>query len=455
MPCPACPGVHNCVSGNGPECNPYGTFIGEAPGIDEDKHKEPFWGKSGREVNEGYMPLAGLKRPDVRVTNAIRCLPDTPRHKLDLDRPPHRELLQSCAEWHLYPELERSRPKIIVPMGAFAAYAIDKDIDLELQHGIPIQTAWGTTFPMYHPAGGIHEPKKMLHIRTDWARLRKYMRGLLTLPVDKYPNPDYREIEDATELDRYLEGMENSPLAADTETARGGAPFCITLSVREGTGRLIRAVNTHCLHHLQSWLDRWRGNILFHNWLFDSEVVEEMALRFDWRQVVDTMIKVFHLGNMPQGLKALSYRELGMTMEDFDDLVTPFSRPLVLDYYRNAMAEEWSTPAEELVRDSNGSWKVYKPQGFRTKLKRFWTDYSKNEDKDVFDMWSKNWEDHQLEIQERLGPWPGKCITHVPFDKVLHYACRDADATLRLWPVIQHMERRVRRTSQERWRDAA
>jgi hypothetical protein len=198
----------------------------------------------------------------------------------------------------------------------------------------------------------------------------------------------------------------------------------------------------------------WQGHILFHNWLFDGEVVEAMGLNFPWRRIVDTMIKVFELGNLPQGLKALAYRELGMVMQDFDDLVTPYSRELVLDYYRQAYHEEWGTPAEELVREAGGRWKLYKPQGFRTKLKRFWTDYSKNPEKDVFSMWSDNWEDAHEAVEKKLGPWPGKCVSHVPFEEVLSYACRDADATIRLWLVIQHMERRVRKSVQERWRDS-
>ena len=452
--CPICPGTHNCVEGTGPECNSTGIFIGEAPGRDEDKRREPFVGKTGREVNDHYMPLAGIRRPNVRVTNAIQCLPDTPKHKLDLNKQAHKDLLQSCAEHHLYPELERSNPRLIVPMGAFACCAIDPSIELELQHGMPVKTAFGTAFPMYHPAGGIHEPKKMLQIRTDWYRLRRQLGGTLILPVDRYPTPDYLECSSLRELDSYLGGSTEC-LAVDTETTRRGTPFCITFSVRPGTGRLIRAENRRILDRFQEYLDSWSGRILFHNWLFDGEVVEEMGLTFPWRRIVDTMVKVFQLGNLPQGLKALAYREMGMHMQDFDDLVTPYSRELVLEYYRQAWQEEWSTPPQQLLRTNEGKYKVYKPQGFRTKLKRFWTDYAKNPEKDVFETWNNNWEEHQAEVSAVVGPWPGKCITHVPFEKVIFYACRDADATLRLWPIIQTMTSRVRKLPQEKWRDAA
>jgi len=175
-----------------------------------------------------------------------------------------------------------------------------------------------------------------------------------------------------------------------------------------------------------------------------------MGLRFPKHLIVDTMTRAFHLGNLPQGLKALAYRELGMKMEDFDDLTLPYSKPIMLEYLREAAEVKWPTPEEQLVRDAEGKWKLYKPQSMSTKLKRFFTDYSKNPNKDLRDIWD-NWEDSHAIIEEKCGAWPGMDIRHVPFDKVLHYACRDADATLRLWIREQQMTRNVRRTVQERW----
>ena len=179
-----------------------------------------------------------------------------------------------------------------------------------------------------------------------------------------------------------------------------------------------------------------------------------MGLRFPAKHIRDTMVKVFSLGNLPQGLKALAYRELGMGMQDFTDLVTPYAKPLVLDYYRQAMLEDWPKPEGEMVRDKDGIWKVYQPQAFGTKLKRFFTDYAKNEDTDPFDAWS-NWDTCHEMVERELGPWPGRCITYVPFEKVIHYACRDADATLRLWPILKWMNHRVRKVPQEHWNDRA
>lgn len=446
--CPLCPGVNTCVAPSGP-CDADIVLVGEAPGKDEDKHGKPFIGKTGQELNEHYLPLAGLRRNDVYVTNSIKCLPTGRNGKLDANRSKDMDLLYGCSSYHLQEELQRIKPKLIVAMGAFACRAIDADIELDLQHGIPLRTSFGTVFPMYHPAGGVFEPKKMLQIRTDWYRLGKYLKGKLRENRDEYPDPDYK----LDNIDFYGDGFTGNfhlPLACDTEVTRFMEPYCLTYSIAPGTGRLILADKWAKLEHFQAMLNRWTGPILFHNWLFDKKVVEAMGLHFPEHLIVDTMVRAFHLGNLPQGLKALAYRELGMQMEDFDDLVTPYSVPLCLDYLKQAATYTWPKPEEELLRSESGQWKLYKPQSISTKIKRFHTDLANNPTKDIFQAWD-NWEDSHAMIEEKLGPWPGKDIRYAPFDKVLHYACRDADATLRLWLRQQQMTRRVRRTVQEQW----
>jgi uracil-DNA glycosylase family 4 len=451
--CALCPGVNSCLPPDGPEDADL-LFIGEAPGKDENRKGRVFIGKTGDEVNRHYLPVAGLRRENVRFTNAIRCLPISAGGKLDPNRAADVALLESCAAAHLYPEIERGRFRCVVPLGAFASRAVfGEPFDLEHWHGFPQPTAWGTpAFPMYHPALGIHEPKKMLYIRNDWGRLRRYLAGKLAIPTDPFQGTvDYAEVLDEDEMDALDPTL---PLAADTESKRGGEPFCLTYTQHHGQGRLIRAGALHLLEAFNRRVAHWRAPILFHNFLYDWTVVEAMQLHLPIPRIVDTMALVFHLGNLPQGLKALALRELGMAMQDFDDLVTPYSRANVLHYYEIARVTNWPKPEERLEIGANGLWKVKKPHSMNTKLKRFFTDYHKNPDKDVFKMFEENWVEEQAMIESEIGPYPGKCISHVPFDKVLHYACRDADATLRLYHVLRKMKANVRHFSQDRWRAA-
>lgn len=438
--CGLCPNKHKCIP---PEIHGEGgiLLVAEGPGWEEDRANRLFVGKTGRELREHYLPLAGLRSGEVNISNSILCLPDRPKGKISLNNPKDVDLALTCAEHHLYQEIESLRPEVIVAMGAFACYVLDPAINLELQHGIPVETVYGTVFPMYHPASGIHEPKRMLLLRNDWHRLSKYLKGRLEVSMDKYPNPVYKLATSKMLLDWYLpRGFINEtigPMACDTEVTRGGAPYCLTFSTAPGHALLIKVDDIDSLDIFQSILDIWEGPILWHNWLFDSRVVAAMGLTFPHRLIVDTMQVAYHLGNLPQGLKALCYRLLGMKMEDFDDLVTPYSMPKCIEYIREASQIQWPKP--------DG-----KRQGINTKLKRFFTDYKKNPNLDVFARWS-NWDAHHAEIQDKMGSWPGRDIRHVPFDKALHYACRDADGLVRLWPILKAMTKRVRKMPQERW----
>lgn len=452
--CDLCPARYNCVPAFGPE-DAEVVLLGEAPGSDEDKHKIPFVGKTGQEVNEGHLPAANLRRSNVYIDNVISCWPDTPQHKLKKDNTAHIDLLNSCANHHLYPYLMKAKPRIIVAMGAFACYALDPEIDLELHHGIPMQTDWGTVFPMWHPAGGLHEPKKMLQIRTDWVRLGEYLKGRLHLPEDIYADKeDYRECNGYKDVLSQLDPT--LPLAMDTEYSRSIGAFCTTFSQYPGTGRLIKASSLDQLEGLQHQLDRWESYIYWHNWLYDWKVVEEMNLSFPIKWIRDTMNMAFSLGNIPAGLKALCYRELGMEMEDYLDLVTPYSYPHVIDYYRKAYVLDWPKPEPINYIGKNGEPKIKRPHSIKTKLKGFFTAAAKSQDRDPFVQWNKNWVEHQLDIEEKCGPWPGMDLVHVPFDKMLHYACRDADGVIRLVPVLEEMIKKAESgLPQERWRREA
>jgi uracil-DNA glycosylase family 4 len=442
-------------------CEQGGLYaIGEAPGWDEERKGEPFVGKTGKEVRQGYFPLAGIRVVQVRINNSIRCLPKTPQNKLKRDKPDHIKLMEVCSRHHLIPELELLKPRLIIAMGVFACLALGLDINLELQHGIPIQSRYGMVFPMFHPSGGIHEPKKMLHIRKDWYRLRKYLRGELALPYDQYAGlEDYQEIEDSEQIYEELENRYMLPLACDTENTRKNDPFCLTYTTMAGRGRLIRAGRRDLLDTFQNCLDGWEGPILWHNWLHDNKVTDKMRLVFPRHLIVDTMLRCFHLGNIPQGLKALAFRELGMDMEDFDDVVTPYSRPKVIEFFADGVNCDWPKPPTYQQRAADGSLKTVQPHSVKSLLKLFFTHLSKDPNKDPFIMWDKNWKEHHRTIEQVIGrEYPGKCITHAAeadWPRVLRYACRDADALIRFYEVLRAMERRVRKFPQEQWEEFA
>jgi hypothetical protein len=292
----------------------------------------------------------------------------------------------------------------------------------------------------------------MLYIRTDWARLKKYMAGKLYIPVDDYEgHEDYAEITDPDEVDAELEGAWDYVMGCDTENRRDGSPFCFTFSIYPGRGRLIKAENRACLDRLQYHLDLWTGKILWHNWLHDVKIVRLMGLVFKPHLIVDTMQIAYHIGCVPQGLKALSSRLLGSKMMDFEDVVKPHSSKLVLEYYREMYSRDWPKPEPSLERKPDGTWKLYQPHSIKTKLKVFYTYLDKNPEKNVFDAWN-NWDSSHEMIESEMGyPWPGLCISHAPFSEVIEYACSDSDKLLRLYPILTRARAKMRKSVQENW----
>jgi hypothetical protein len=172
-----------------------------------------------------------------------------------------------------------------------------------------------------------------------------------------------------------------------------------------------------------------------------------MGFTMPVRRVKDTMVRAYHRGGLvPQGLKALGYQLLGVQMKAFMDVVMPHSRKLALAYMQEINKITWPKPEEEVVYDPKlDDYKLYKPQGLNTKLKRMFTDYRKNPDLDVFERWAKWGESdpriHEM-VQRECGRFPLPGIEHVPLDEAILYACRDADIGLRIGPAINKVRLR-------------
>src|SRR3712207_5541138 len=56
-------------------------FVGEAPGANEDRQGLPFVGQAGRLLDQ-LLAEIGITRPDVFVTNVLRCRPPGNRDPL-------------------------------------------------------------------------------------------------------------------------------------------------------------------------------------------------------------------------------------------------------------------------------------------------------------------------------------------------------------------------------------
>jgi len=92
-------------------------FIGEAPGIDEDKQGEPFVGRAGQLLTK-ILRAMNFAREDVYIANILKCRPDTPAGAFG-NRAPTPIEMQTCRPY-LVEQIEIIQPKVLVALGAVA-----------------------------------------------------------------------------------------------------------------------------------------------------------------------------------------------------------------------------------------------------------------------------------------------------------------------------------------------
>ena len=286
-------------------------------------------------------------------------------------------------------------------------------------------------------------------------------------------------------------------IAEDTESLPDASPFCLTFSIYPGSGRLIYARDTHLLDWYRGWLIEKDPHHLFHNYLHDVVPFEGWGLPIN--RFTDTMVRAYNLclggggddeddsSGAARGLlslKVLAWRHCQMRMTSFQDTVHPHSIPYALSWLKLGREMLAPMPTKTCVcghtRDRhiprgktgktmgvcgvcglNGQgcqkYSQYKkPKGLvdgskelgllHRKLNTLITQVEQQEaDPDEggkpTDPWKRvaKWHGFDKEVlEEALGPMPRPSIGYVPEPELLAYACRDPDATLRLF---LHMRR--------------
>src|ERR1700692_4200381 len=92
-------------------------FIGEAPGVDEDRQGEPFVGRAGQLLTR-ILKAMNFAREDVYIANILKCRPDTPPGTFG-NRAPTQMEMQTCRPY-LVEQIEIIQPKVLVALGAVA-----------------------------------------------------------------------------------------------------------------------------------------------------------------------------------------------------------------------------------------------------------------------------------------------------------------------------------------------
>jgi uracil-DNA glycosylase family 4 len=143
-------------------------FVGEAPGEDEDKQGEPFVGRAGQLLTK-IIEAIGLTRDQVYIANVIKCRPPGNRN-------PEPDEVASC-EPFLFRQIDAIRPKVIVPLGKFAAQSLLKTTDpITRLRGREYSYRGATLIPTFHPAFLLRNPSAKREVWEDMKKVRALLQ---------------------------------------------------------------------------------------------------------------------------------------------------------------------------------------------------------------------------------------------------------------------------------------
>lgn len=484
-PCPICPGLFPPLPGDGPTpCDIL--FLGERPGENENQQGCVFVERSGEELNDTYLSLAGLKREDVRIRNVVACWAEN-------NRTPNEKEILGCARHFIPKELARCQPKTIVLLGSSACKLVG-GINLEAHHGRPryvenfLGTDWsGYVFPTYHPAAGMRKGDIMQSSLDDFEVLGRWLRGRWEAPKQLHTGKtDYALITDegnqGRELGYYFmrsaeaKNRYKKEIAIDTER-HGSTPWSIQFSLAPGSARMIRADQPRLLKLFAERLYQNQSTVILHNAPQDMDILNKLGVRVD--KFRDTMQEAFHQGDLPQKLKALAYRLLGVSWNSWEEVVRPASVEKAVEWLGEALSiaqadlKMYSPKILKRARcllcnhnahegrkcrgaknncECVGGGEVsniidgYKNHPVETALTRIIRCSTNPE----YDIWEKleelfgKWEDEREHIDKLIGPMPILGIGNCALNAAVEYGCADADFTGQV--AVRLKERRDRYT---------
>lgn len=165
----------NFVPGVGNVNSPV-VFVGEAPGVNEDRQREPFVGESGKLLNRG-LKVAGLKRRQVFITNFLKYRPPDNRDPVGDEVPVCMHMLRN--------ELNILMPRLVVTLGRFSTSLFWEQPHMGTLAGQVWVRRGFTVLPMFHPAAVLHGGQD----KDDWLDTFIAISDVLAMPQTDVAKP--------------------------------------------------------------------------------------------------------------------------------------------------------------------------------------------------------------------------------------------------------------------------
>lgn len=144
-------------------------FIGEAPGKEEDRLREPFIGVSGQILRE-MLETIEVSYDDCFITNVLKYRPS------DFNRnPTSYELQQSLP--YLSEEISTVNPYLVVLLGKVATSAFYPGLRFKDIRGQLFDRRGRKVLVTWHPAATIYQRDKLPEYRKDFLKIKEVVDG--------------------------------------------------------------------------------------------------------------------------------------------------------------------------------------------------------------------------------------------------------------------------------------
>ncbi len=139
-------------------------IIGEAPGCEEVKNREPFVGKAGVKL-KSYLKEVGFDiEKDIYFCNVLKCR-TTDKNKNKKDRRPQKDEIKNCRTF-LEQQIEIINPKFIILCGVTAMKFFKIAEPLKNIHGKEITKNGRKIYPVYHPVARVKDKTKIEDLKS-------------------------------------------------------------------------------------------------------------------------------------------------------------------------------------------------------------------------------------------------------------------------------------------------
>jgi len=155
-------------------------FVGEAPGAEEERQREPFVGPAGQLLTKIIENAMGMQRSSVYISNICKFRPSMGEGQGSRNRQPTAVEMQACVRY-IQTEIRLIRPTVIVALGGTASTGLGIEGPVGRLRSRFHQVDGIPTMVTYHPSYILRQEQEgggMIARRQVWEDMLMVMEKL-------------------------------------------------------------------------------------------------------------------------------------------------------------------------------------------------------------------------------------------------------------------------------------